>query len=122
MAPALAGDPAAQYELGLHYHFGRGVSKDDAEAAKWWRKAAEQGISIAQLNLGGSYANGEGVPEDDVAAYAWISVAAASGDDNARKFRGKMKDELTPSQLEKGQVLAREIFERMEKRKAAEAE
>ena len=34
---ALAGDPAAQYELGLHYHFGRGVSKDDAEAAKWWR-------------------------------------------------------------------------------------
>ena len=68
------------------------------------------------------YAEGRVVPEDDVAAYAWYSVAAASGNDDGRKNRDIIKDDLTPSQLEKGQVMAREIFERIEKRKAAEAE
>jgi TPR repeat protein len=32
-----------QYNLGLKYQCGRGVPRDDAEAAKWYRKAAEQG-------------------------------------------------------------------------------
>ena len=62
------------------------------------------------------YYFGKGVPEDDVAAYAWLSVAAASGDDKARKNRDIIKRRLTPSQLEKGQVMAREISERIEKR------
>jgi hypothetical protein len=66
------------------------------------------------------YDKGEGVPEDDVAAYAWFSVAAASGEDDGRKNRDSIKGILTPSQLEKGQVMAREIFERIEKRKVAE--
>jgi len=34
------------------YDKGRGVPKDDAEAAKWSRKAAEQGNATAQTNLG----------------------------------------------------------------------
>ena len=79
-------------------------------------------VAIAQHQLGWMYRMGDGVPEDDVAAYAWFSVAAASGDDGGRKNRDSIKRKLTPSQLEKGQALAREIFERMEKRKAAEGE
>ncbi len=35
------GDAGAQYNLGLMYREGQGVSQDDAEAAKWYRKAAE---------------------------------------------------------------------------------
>jgi hypothetical protein len=62
------------------------------------------------------------VPEDSVAAYAWWSVAAASGHDDARKLRDWIKDELTPSQLEKGQVMAREIYERIERRKEAKGQ
>ena len=89
---------------------------------KWYRKAAEQGHARALDDLGLMYDKGEGVPEDDVAAYTWYSVAAASGDDEDRHNRDIIKDELTPSQLEKGQVIAREIFERIEKRKAAEGE
>ena len=116
------GNASAQCTLGLMYDIGEDVPEDDAEAVKWYRKAAEQGYALAQYRLGVKYAEGEGVPEDDVAAYAWISVAAASGDDEDRKVRDRIKDELTPSQLEKGQVMAREIFERIEKQKAAEGE
>jgi TPR repeat protein len=110
----------AQFNLGNMYATGRGVTKDYAEAVKWYRKAAEQGYAKAQYNLGLVYAYGRGVPKDDVAAYAWYSLAAASGSDEARKNRDFIKDELTPSQLDRGQVMAREIFERIEKREAAE--
>jgi len=33
------------------YYFGRGVAKDDAEAVKWFRMAAEQGFKEAQGSL-----------------------------------------------------------------------
>ena len=43
---------------------GQGVSQDYTEAAKWYRKAAEQGNGPAQASLGQMYFRGEGVPED----------------------------------------------------------
>ena len=110
----------AQFSLGWCYHYGKGVAQDDTEAVKWYRKAAEQGNANAQLNLGWMYDQGKRVPKDDVTAYAWLSVAAASGDEEARKFRESVKGRLTPSQLDRGQAMAREIFERIKKRKAAE--
>ena len=122
------GDAYAQLSLGLYYWSGlRGGSRvrvppDFAKAGKWYCKAAEQGYVTAQSNLGIAYDNGLGVPEDGVAAYAWYSVAAASGDDGGRENRDDIKRKLTPSQIDRGQVMAREIFERIEKRKAAEAE
>ncbi len=41
----------AQYHLGLMYHLGDGVPKDDEQAFKWLNKAAEQGLKIAQAAL-----------------------------------------------------------------------
>jgi TPR repeat protein len=38
---AEAGDPNSENQLGVRYATGQGVSKDLAEAAKWYRKAAE---------------------------------------------------------------------------------
>jgi len=110
------GHDGAQYNLGLMYANGEGVPENAAEAMKWYRKAAEQGNATAQSNLGVMYENGEGVPKDDVVAYAWYSAAAASGHDNGCENRDDIKRRLTLSQLEKGQVMAREIFERIEKR------
>ena len=37
------GNAAAQYNLGVMYDNGEGVPQDYAEAAKWYRLAAEQG-------------------------------------------------------------------------------
>ena len=117
------GHAEAQFNLAVKYDTGEeGVPEDDAEAAKWYRKAAEQGHAWAQYRLGVMYRYGRGVPQDYVAAYAWYIVAAASGDEDGRKNRDIIKRDLTPSQLEKGQVMAREIFERIEKRKAEEGQ
>ena len=44
-AKAEKGDASAQVTLGLMYEYGRGVAKNDVEAVKWYRKAAEQGVS-----------------------------------------------------------------------------
>ncbi len=39
------GDADAQYSLGVMYDLGQGVAQDDAEAVKWYRAAAEQGVA-----------------------------------------------------------------------------
>ena len=40
------------------YDRGEGVPENDAEAVKWYRKAAEQGLADAQHNLGMMYDKG----------------------------------------------------------------
>ena len=112
----------AQYSLGEMYYKGRGVTQDTAEAFKWTRKAAEQGHALAQVSLGASYSFGQGVPKDDVAAYAWLSQAAGSHVPNTRLYRDNIKQKLTPTQIEKGEAMAREISERIKKRKTAKGE
>jgi len=52
---------SAQYSLGVMYANGLGVPEDDAEAARWFRLAAEQGNALAQYNLGFIYDSGRGV-------------------------------------------------------------
>ena len=42
------GDADAQFNLGFMYDNGRGVAQNDAEAVRWYRKAAEQGDAGAQ--------------------------------------------------------------------------
>ena len=59
------------------------MAPDPAEAARWFRRAADQGDAAAQQNLGVMYANGDGVPQDFVAAHMWLSVAAAQTTDAA---------------------------------------
>ena len=61
---AQAGDPEAQFHLGLMHDFGKGVQLDHAKAAALYRKAAEQGHADAQYHLAVSYDDGEGVPQD----------------------------------------------------------
>src|SRR5207244_13085113 len=60
-AKAEAGDAESEVELGLRYDKGAGVVKDHAEAAKWYRKAAEQNFAEGHYNLGVGDCKGEGV-------------------------------------------------------------
>ena len=77
LARANAGDAIAQNYLGLMY--AQGEAKDYAEAAKWYRLAAEQGHASAQYHLGVMYSNGTGVPEDVVEALKWYHKSAERG-------------------------------------------
>ena len=61
------------------YAKGRGVAEDDEEAAKWYRKAADQRFAVAQSNLGVMYAIGRGVAKDDAEAVKWYRKAADQG-------------------------------------------
>jgi hypothetical protein len=76
---AEGGDAVAQWHVGLKYAKGEGVLKDDKEAVKWYRKAADQGLADAQYNLGVMYANGIGVRMDDKEAVKWYRKAADQG-------------------------------------------
>jgi TPR repeat protein len=58
------GNAVAQYNLGVMYAQGQGVSQDYAAAASWYLKAAEQGNAVAQYNIGVMYEDGQGVPQD----------------------------------------------------------
>ena len=76
---AKAGDAVAQALLGKRYVDGKGVTKDDKEAVKWWRKAAKQNNARAQYGLGIMYDTGRGVLEDDKEAVKWYRKAAEQG-------------------------------------------
>jgi TPR repeat protein len=58
---------------------GQGVPQDYAEAVKWYRKAADQGLAEAQYNLGSCYAKGQGVPKDLAEMVKWYRKAADQG-------------------------------------------
>lgn len=45
--------------LGILYDDGLGVKRNDAEAVKWYKKAAELGNADAITNLGIMYENGK---------------------------------------------------------------
>ena len=111
------GDADAQYNLGLLYDRGYGGLQDDfvavgngnaleqgdaasnhgqrvaqayAEAARWYRKAAEQGHAYAQSNLGVMYVQGRGVPQDYAEAIRWYRRAAEQRDAEAQGNLGVM--------------------------------
>ena len=51
-ARAEAGDAESEVELGLRYTNGEGVAKDQVEAVKWFRKAAEQNDRRGSIQFG----------------------------------------------------------------------
>ncbi|MDH3466506.1 MAG: protein kinase [Gammaproteobacteria bacterium] len=80
----------AKYYVGLMYDTGKGVPRDDAEAVKWYRRAAEQGYDPAQNAMGVMYAQGRGVARDDRAALEWYRRAAAQCNTDAQTDIGNM--------------------------------
>jgi TPR repeat protein len=83
LAAAERGVAEAQLELGTRDARGKGVDRNEVEAAKRLRKAADQGLPQAQLNLGLAYDLGLGVPMDKAEAVSWWQTAAEKGDKGA---------------------------------------
>lgn len=80
---ALAGDPAAEYEVADRFAEGRGVLQSNAEAAYWLQRAAKQGLAPAQFRLGGLYEKGLGVKKDLADARDLYLAAAEKGNGKA---------------------------------------
>jgi TPR repeat protein len=90
------------------YAFGYGVLKNDTEAAKWYRLAAEQGYAEAQYNLGLIHAYGMGVPQNDMQGYVWFAQAAVQGHPAGLEESKLLRARMTPAQLAKVDRLSRE--------------
>jgi TPR repeat protein len=109
------GDARAQYNLGLLYASGLGVSHDYQAALKWHRSAARQGHAGAQNALAQMYAKGHGVPQDNLRAHMWYSAAIESSSSGSKqelmKDRGNLASRMTPPQIQKAQEMAERCLE-----------
>ena len=73
------GNLEAQFGMGIIYENGRGIGRDNTQAAEWYTLAAEGGHPGAQFNLGNMYQQGLGVSKDPTQAVYWWTLAAAQG-------------------------------------------
>lgn len=90
---ALAGDSDAQYKLGSMLYKGIEIQRNDVEAFRWFRLAAEQNHPLALNHLGIIYHDGlAGVQKDDKEAEFWFRKAADQGLAEAQYNLGVMLD------------------------------
>jgi uncharacterized protein len=80
-AAADSGVAEAQFDLGVLYAEGLGVSRNKTEAAKWYKMAADQGNSQAEFALGQMYSLGWGIPRDEADAMRWFQMANSPDSD-----------------------------------------
>ena len=84
--------------MGVRYHNGEGVPRDDVQAMQWFLRAAEQGHVTAQATLGAYYWAGRGVPQDLSKAYFWSALALAQGDENSKSRLEGLASQMTRAQ------------------------
>ncbi|HEY3146256.1 MAG TPA: tetratricopeptide repeat protein [Dongiaceae bacterium] len=101
------GDVSMQLLVGSIYDYGQGVPQDDAEAAKWYERAANEGSAKGQYQLGAIYARSPQV-KNPVEGYKWLTIAAHTLNggsqegitaDQATTLRTLLEPELTPDQI-----------------------
>ncbi len=78
---AESGDLEAQHNVGACYATGDWDGpKDEAEAIKWYSRAAEAGHTLSQYDLGFMLILGEGADRDLEKGLWWIEQAAENGE------------------------------------------
>lgn len=82
------GDVIAQDAMGVRYATGDGVRQSCFEAARWFRRAAEQGDATAQYHLALYYYDGDRI--DYKQAASWYRKAAEQGFAHAQNKLGVM--------------------------------
>lgn len=78
------GNSESQYQLGMMYLAGQGVSADNNEAAKWFKMSADSGNAEAQYMFGLFYTLGIGVKEDVSMAAEYYRMSAEQGNAEAQ--------------------------------------
>lgn len=80
---AAKGDTQALFEIAARYTDGRGVAADRAEAAKWYKMAADRGLAPAQYRLANLYEKANGVERNLSEAKRYYTLAAEQGNAGA---------------------------------------
>ncbi|MEH6550073.1 MAG: tetratricopeptide repeat protein, partial [Pseudomonadales bacterium] len=88
ISAAEQGNAGAQYQLGLMYHYEKGVPQDYKQAVYWYTKGAEQGNAGAQYHLGLMYHYEMGVPQDYKQAVYWYTKGAEQGHADSQFYLG----------------------------------
>jgi TPR repeat protein len=102
------GHAGAQYNLGIAYANGLGVSEDISAGVTWFQRAADQGHAAAQGHLGIAYANGLGVMRDTIAAVQWYLLAGDRGFAPARDYLMELQTIVSRADLAEAMRRARE--------------
>jgi putative methionine-R-sulfoxide reductase with GAF domain len=95
------GDPAAENALGLRYFQGdekNRIRRDEKQAFRWFRSAADHGSLAGQAKLGAIYWGGRGVPKDLNQAYFWTVLARARGNKENKDLAAILASGMTRSQ------------------------
>src|SRR6478672_10243215 len=83
LTAAQAGDPVAQYLIGVSYTYGLGVTADDAQAYAWMTKAADGGLVRAVGVVGADRILGTGTEADMISGWALLLQAGNAGNEIA---------------------------------------
>lgn len=97
------GSARAENKLGSMYESDdAGVQQNYAEAMKWYRLSAAQGLSAAAYNLMMMYHNGSGVPKDLAEAVKWGHQALINSDKNVNQSISLLKKPIMEMMTEGG--------------------
>jgi uncharacterized protein len=108
---AEAGDAEAQYHIGNFYLYdNKSQSRDEPEAMKWFRKAADQKYAPAEYQVGRMYANGFSVGVNQNEALRWYRMAAEGGYDWAQIHLGEIDMHFLPSSLAHNEIFRKPTF------------
>jgi hypothetical protein len=80
----------SQYQMGLRYVNGEGVTQNYQNAMKWFAEASRAGDGKAQWKLALGYLKGIGVPQDGHQAMVWLKRAANNGVPQAQRALSEM--------------------------------
>lgn len=105
---AMQGYREGQYKLCEMSERGQGLPQDYQEALRWCGLAAEQGHGRAMFIIGRLYHTAHGVPYDLIRAHMWYNLATAHGYEDGKKWRDRLADDMSASQIAEAQKLARE--------------
>jgi len=105
----------AQFMLGVDNYNGDlelGLAQDKKKAFYWFKLAAQQRDARSQVQVAQAYWEGEGTAQDYIYAHMWYNFAAAQGNEVGITMRDILTDQMTASQIEKAQDLARQCLKK----------
>ena len=88
---ATQGISVSQYNTGVNYSIGRGISKDLEKAVYWYQRAHEQGHSKAPFNIAIIYIDGVHLNPNPDLAMEYLLIAEERNNLSAKKFLDKLR-------------------------------